>query len=119
MAGTIRGAQVVLVLLICFGYYATWGLFIQNGTAELMRSQRDHGPQTLPGTKEPIRRAYTGVAIIDYQLTVLALFFWEMVDGSRPGASLLCFHFAGQIGAGYTILMIESLKPQNRNTVLA
>lgn len=118
--GLIRGAQIVLVLLICFGYYSTWGLLHKNGTLKLMESMRDAGSYMLPGSnKGPLRRTYTGLASVDYQLAVLAIFFWEMVDGSRPGASLLCFHFAGQIGAAYMILQIESLRPHKCKTILA
>ena len=117
--GIVRGTQVALILLTCFGYYLTWGMVHKNGTVELMRSIRDRGPHMFQGTNEPLRKTYTGFAIIDYQLVVLAVFFWEMVDGSRPGASLLCFHFAGQVGAAYILLQMEGLRPYKRDTVLA
>lgn len=75
---------------------------------------REVGPRVLPGTDAPLERSYTGIGKLDYQLTVLALFFWELVDGSRPNASLLCFHFAGQITAGWGLLMMEGLRKGNR-----
>ena len=117
--GLVRGTQAAMVLLTCSAMYTTWCLLYENGTAALMQSHQDHGPHVLPGTKEPLRTHYTGVANIDHQLTVLALVFWELVDGSRPNAQLLCLHFAGQIGAAYALLLMESSRPQKRKTVLA
>ena len=117
--GIVRGAQAAMVLLMCLAFYTTWGLVYENGTATLMQSHRDRGPHVLPGTKEPLRSHYTGFAFIDHELTVLTLFFWELVDGSRPNAQLLCLHFGGQIGAAYAVLLMESSRPHKRKTVAA
>ena len=84
-----------------------------------MAHTRDIGPQLLPGTKAPVRTVYTGVPAIDYQLAVLAVFFWENVDGSSPSASLYCFHFATQVACGWPLFMIESLRRGNRWALLS
>lgn len=80
---------------------------------------RDVGPRILPGTDAPLKTSYTGIGMLDYQLTVLTLFFWELIDGSRPDASLLCFHFAGQITAGWGLFTMEALRPGNRRSLIS
>ncbi len=114
MSTLINATKVALILLSAAGYYATWYLLLNNGTTDYMAHIRDVGPRLLPGTKEPVRTIYTGVPAIDYQLTVLALFFWENVDGSNPAGSLFCFHFATQVACGWGLLMVEGLRFGNR-----
>ena len=114
MSFLINATRLALLFLSAAGYYFTWYILLNNGTTDYMAHIRDIGPRLLPGTKEPIRTEYTGVAAIDYQLTVLALFFWENVDGSNPAGSLFCFHFATQVACGWGLLMIEGLRRGNR-----
>lgn len=110
--------KIVQLLLSALGFYFTWYLYLHNGTYDHMVHVRDVGPRILPGTTAPLRTVYTGIGWIDYQLTVLCLFFWELVDGSQPNASLLCFHFAGQIVAGYGLLMIEKSRSGNKGRII-
>ena len=119
MISLINASKGALALLSVAAYYATWHILLNNGTTEYMARIRDVGPRTLPGTTEPVRTVYTGIPTIDYQLTVMALFFWEMVDGSFPAGSLFCFHFATQIVCGWGLLMIESLRHGNQWTVVS
>ena len=119
MSSLINVTKLALLFLSAAGYYATWYILLNNGTADYMAHIRDFGPRLLPGTKEPVRTVYTGYPAIDYQLTVLALFFWENVDGSNPSASLFCFHFATQIVCGWGLLMIEGLRDGNRWRILS
>ena len=84
-----------------------------------MEKIRDVGPRILPGTKIPLKTTYVGIEKVDYQLTVLDLFFWEMVDGSRPDASLFCYQFAGQVFTGWGLLMVESLRRGNIGRVIS
>lgn len=115
----IRAIQYLLTLLLLIGFYTTWYLISYNDTAELMRDVQVHGPRTLPGTKAPLKRAYTGIEVFDHELTVLTLFFWEVVDGSMPDASLFCFGFAGQAVAAWTIIYIEGRRSGNRWRVIS
>ena len=80
---------------------------------------RDEGPRNLPGTTASLKTSYTGIKSLDYQLTVLTLFFWQLIDGSHPNGSLLCFHFAGQIAAGLGLFVIEALRSGNRNRLIS
>lgn len=77
MVSLIRFTQILLLLLAAFGFYSTWYLIYNNGSVSLMEQIRDHGPHILPGTEAPLKRKYTGIGRVDYQLTVLVLFFWE------------------------------------------
>lgn len=103
-----------LLLLCAAGFYGTWYLLMNNGTSEYMSQIRDVGPPILPGTDEPLKTVYIGVPAIDYQLTVLTLFFWKLVDGSHSSASLFSFHFATQVACGWGLLMIEGLRRGHR-----
>ena len=119
MSFLINATKLALLCLSAAGYYAVWYILLNNGTTDYMSHIRDFGPRVLPGTKAPLRTVYSGVPAIDYQLTVLALLFWETVDGSHPSASLFCFHFAMQIVCGWGLLMIEGLRHGNRWRVVS
>jgi len=114
MSSLINATKFALSLLSAAGYYGTWYLLLNNGTTTYMSHIRDYGPKILPGTDEPLKTVYIGISSIDYQLTVLTLFFWELVDGSHPAASLFCFHFATQVACGWSLLMIEGLRRGHR-----
>ena len=119
MYSLITATKIALVFFSAAGYYATWYLLLNNGTTKHMADIRDVGPRLLPGTNEPVKTVYTGIAPIDYQLCVLALFFWENVDGSNPAGSLFCFHFATQVACGWGLLMIEGLRRGNRWRIIS
>lgn len=79
-----------------------------------MQQIRDQGPHVLPGTRAPLKRHFTGIKRIDYELTILTLFFWEQVDGSLPHASLFCFMFAGQAVAAWSLIYVEGRRLSNQ-----
>ena len=86
----------------------------------MMKKLRDAGPHTIPfNGKAPLRKVYTGIGPLDYQLTVLSLFFYNLVDGSHPQACLQAFHFAGQFTSGWMILKIESLREGNEGRTIS
>ena len=114
MPSLVRVAQVFLLFLSAIGFYGTWYLILHNGTVEKMVHIRDVGPRELSGTQAPLKILYTGFDFLDSQLAVLALFFWETLDGSMPNASLYVFHFGGQIAGAYGLVMIESMRDGNR-----
>ena len=119
MSALTRLTIISLLLLCGAGYYGTWYLLLSNGSTDHMSHIRDVGPRLLPGTNEALKTVYIGIRVIDYQLTVLTLFFWELVDGSNPSASLFCFHFATQIACGWGLLMIEGLRRGHRWKMLS
>lgn len=114
MSSLFNATKAALVFLSAAGYYTTWYFIFNNGTIDHVAHVRKLDPQLLPGTKEPVRTVYTGVPAIDHQLTFLTLFFWEIVNGSHPSASLFSFYFATQVASGWGLLVIEGLRPGNR-----
>ena len=119
MSSLIDATRAALLLLSAAGFYATWYILLNNGTVDHMKHIRDLGPRLLPGTDQPLKTVYTGIVAIDYRMTVLALFFWEHVDGSFPAGSLFCFHFATQVVAGWGLLMIEGSRHGNQWAVIS
>lgn len=114
MPSLITIAKFSLILLSATGFYGTWYILLNNGSTDYMSDIRDFGPRLLPGTKESLKTVYIGNPALDYQLTVLTLFFWEQVDGSHPDFSLFCFHFATQVACGWGLLLIEGHRIGNR-----
>ncbi len=119
MAGLVNATKLTLLVLSGLGFYFTWYSVYKNGTVDRMSDIRDNGPRILQGTNEPIKTYYSGITAIDDYLGVLDVFFWEMVDGSFPAGSLFCFHFAGQVLAGWPLLMIESMRNGNKWRVIS
>ena len=119
MPSSLLFPKLSLLLLSAAGWYGTWYLLLNNGTVAKMRLIRDMGLRFLPGTEEPIRTTYTGIELIDHQLAALTLLFWEQVDGSRPDASLFCYHFASQVFEGWGVLVIESLRRGNKGRIVS
>ena len=113
-----NATKVVLFFLAAAGYYTTWYFFSHNGTANHLAYVRQL--QLLPGTQEPVRTVFTGLPALDDQLTVLTLFFWEIVNGSTaPSASLFCFYFATQLACGWGLLVLEGSRHGNRWTLVS
>ena len=119
MSLLFTSAKVALVFLAAGACYATWYIFLNNGTIDQITKILDVGPQLLPGTNEPLRTVYTGVPAIDRELTVLVLFFWETIDGSNPAACLFQFLFAMEVACGWGLIMIESLRHGNRWSLIS
>lgn len=61
----------------------------------------------------------TWIRLVDHQLTVLNVFFYPLLSGSHPSASLQLYHFAGSCFAGYALLLLEGLRNGNRWTIIA
>ena len=117
MSSLFNASKAALVFLSAAGYYTTWYFLFNNGTTDHVAHSRKLG--LLPGTREPVRTVYTGVPAIDYQLTFLTLFFWEIVNGSNASASLFGFYFATQLACGWGLLMVESLRHGNRWSLIS
>ncbi|KAL8893647.1 MAG: hypothetical protein Q9192_005060 [Flavoplaca navasiana] len=114
---------MVKLFLLCstaVAYYLTWHLFVNNGGADMLNDLKENGSHTLPfNDKAPIRKVYTGNGLIDNQLTILTLFFYNLVDGTHPQACLQAYHFAGQIIPGWSLLMMESVRNGNRRKLIS
>jgi hypothetical protein len=73
----------------------------------------------LAGAEEPFLALYTGVSVIDSKLSILVEFFLPVVGGSDNDMTLFSIYGFGQFGAGWTLLLMESLRKGNRGRVLS
>jgi hypothetical protein len=94
-----------------FGVYTILGLMQWNGTFKDMSTVGDTG--VYPFTKVVAKHEFTGIEGIDHLLRSLNATFWPFIDGSFPSGSLQCFQFAGQCGATWTLLSLESIREGN------
>lgn len=108
-----RWAKIALCSLSLSAWYAIWGLSISNGTLLRMWDVRHARHPILPGTSEPLKTSFTGIFPIDYFCTVMTLFFWEIVDGSRPDASVVGLYFLPQALGILLPLWVEGLRSGN------
>ena len=119
MVSSTLFVQASLIALSAIGVYFVWIMAERNGTIAHIRDIRTVGPHVLPGTQAPLKENYTGFEAVDNQLIVLALFFWEIVDGSQPHASLLAFRFGGQIATIWGLIMIEGMRFGNKGKFIS
>lgn len=84
-----------------------------------MEHIRDVGPHVLTGTNAPIKQRYTGIRSLDNQLGVLTVFFWELVDGSLPHASLHAVRFGMQVMVAWGLVMVEGMRAGNKGLIIS
>ncbi len=75
MSPLINAVKSCVLALIVMGIYTIWYIFFNNGASDHLARILENGPQLLPGTKEPLRASFTGIAALDHQLIVLTLYF--------------------------------------------
>ena len=108
-----------LISLSAYAFYATWGISLWDGTLNHMLDIRGAAIPLIPGTKEPLRLHFTGIAPIDYWYTIMVLFFWEAVDGSHPATSLTGIYFLGQLVGIWTLVYVEGNRIGNQGLIVA
>ena len=106
-----------LLLVSAYGWYALYGFGYNNGSLPMVSEQRRTG--LLGDTGISYNHSFTGVPRVDQHLNILLTFFWPLVDGTRPDASLHSFYFAGQGIAIWMATQIESLRKGNRWRVVS
>jgi hypothetical protein len=110
-------ARVVLPLLSAFALYAIFYFAEINGLNRL--AFEAIATKTLPGTNEPLRTVYTGIAPVDEVLAALTIFFWPATDGSNPTLTLHSVAFSGTFGAAWMLVTLESWRRGNAWTIAA
>ena len=98
-AADSQSMRTVLYVLGLLGILGTWGRAAADGTlVHLFYALHGADEYILPGAKVALRKSFTGIYWpIDYLLDVLAIFFWEAVDGSHPATSAVGIYFLGQL----------------------
>ena len=109
--------KVTLLLLSVYGWYALFSFGYRNGFLAMVSAQRETG--RLGSHQILYNPSFIGIPRVDQHLNVLLTFFWPLVDGSRPDASLHSFYFAGQGIAIWIATSIESLRAGNQGHVVS
>ncbi|KAI4746408.1 hypothetical protein E4T50_03268 [Aureobasidium sp. EXF-12298] len=105
--------NTILIGLAAYGYVALWKFASDNGTFALMRQSSSQN--RLPGTGEEYATEFTRWRWLDEFLRSLLTLFWPMVNGTRPGSSLMCFYFAGQGIVAWILTALEGQRRLNKD----
>lgn len=106
--------KIALLLLAVWGFWTLWGFPYTNGLLRLLGDLHKPGA-SIPGpTSSPMRQRYTGIKIIDSQLTTLVGFFYTAIDGNRADVSLAGLALGGQVVSAWVLMTIEGLRIGNR-----
>lgn len=110
--------KLLLIALSVAGFWTLWGFPYQNGLLKLLGEQAEPGA-IIPGpTVAPMKQTYTGIRLVDRQLTVLVSFFYTAIDGNRADVSLSFLALGGQVLGAWTLITIESLRFANKGKFL-
>ncbi len=106
--------KLLLILLSVAGFWTLWGFPYQNGLLKILSHQGEPGA-SIPGpTVAPMKQTYTGIGVVDKQLTTLVSFFYTAIDGNRADVSLSFLYLGGQVLSSWVLIMIEGLRNGNR-----
>lgn len=111
-------ALPALSLVGVFGAYIVGG---HNGTFEHITNlvRQENPPAVFPDTKYLLLKDYTGIKALDRQLTVLVTFFATVVDRRNVAVWLHAIYGLGQLGAAWTLLVMESLRSGNKRRAVS
>lgn len=110
--------KLLLIALSVAGFWTLWGFPYQNGLLKLLGEQSEAGA-VLPGSAiAPMKQTYTGIQVVDKQLTTLVSFFYTAIDGNRADISLSFMALGGQVLGAWTLITIESLRVANQGKFL-
>ena len=104
--------------LSVFGFWTLWGFPYNNGLLKILKSETEPGAMIPGPTKAPMRQHYTGVKLVDNQLTILVSFFYTAVDGNRGDLSLAFLGLGGAVLAAWTLVTLEGLRAGNKSNFL-
>lgn len=115
---TYFSAVVVLPTLSAIGVLTTWTWSYNNHLFEdIVNVVESPNPQ-LPGTSHALLQ-WTSIPPLDRFLAILVTFFYPPINGSDPTAALQAFHFAGQLVAIWTLILLESVRPTNKGRLIS
>ncbi|PGH05112.1 hypothetical protein AJ80_08411 [Polytolypa hystricis UAMH7299] len=100
--------KFALTLLSHWAVYAIFDFSRRNGLFSLI--QQLNRNKALPGTDEPLNLNITGFKALDKVLAAATPFFWPLIDGSTPEASLHAFNFVGAAVGIWVLIMLEAMR---------
>ncbi|KAI1609148.1 hypothetical protein EDD37DRAFT_140783 [Exophiala viscosa] len=115
-------SRVVTPALIFLGGYCLHGFSTTNGLFPAVESLKSKHQLPSSGSlisKPSFPNSFTGFDPPDGLLATLLLFFWPLLDGSNPAASLYGFLFAGQGVALLSSIILEASRKANKGRIIA
>jgi hypothetical protein len=117
---SLRTATLVLLpILSIAGAFASLVAAKRNGTFAIMKEKVAQGPASFPEIDGLLLRTYTGIGWLDSHLTKLVAFFAPALHPSHVDLVLFSVFGFGQLGAAWTLLMMESLRSGNRGKAVS
>lgn len=115
-------SRIIIPPFILVGIYCLHIFGEANGTFPLIVTHQEK--RQLPTTAATVVRptfaeSFTGFDPPDGLLSILVVFFWPLVNGENPGASLLSFLFAGQVVAHLAVVTLEASRKANIGRVIS
>ncbi|KAL2391327.1 hypothetical protein RJ035_000363 [Blastomyces gilchristii] len=111
--GAIR---YLLPLLSIFAVYSIFIFAHRNGFISMLQHAIADG--ILPETDERLRTDITGVHALDQLFANLIPFFWPVVDGGSPSATLYGLKFSGAIGSLWSLVLLETFRAGNNPVII-
>jgi len=115
---TYFSTVVVLPALSAIGVLTTWKWSYNNNLFEDIVNVVESPNPLLPGTSHALLQ-WTSFPPLNRFLAILVTFFYPPIDGSDPTAALQAFHFAGQLIAMWTLILLESVRPINKGRLIS
>jgi hypothetical protein len=114
-------SRVTIAALIGLGF-ASLHLFGESNTLfpQIVEHRTKHLlPTHSKWTTTSFPTSFAGYDPPDGLLATLLVFFWPVVDGENPGASLIGFVFVGQAVAMWIVMVLEGLRKGNAGRVIS
>lgn len=103
-------AHAALLALGVFGYVALHHFGNSNGFFDLITAAVENGVYS---------HKFTPAQAVNDACNFFVAFFWPCVDGNHPGLSLASFVFAGQMVAGWGLVMMEAYRVGNSGRAIS
>lgn len=110
---------ILLPLLSGAAVHCLFNLGFKNGLFNTIGTLVDGEKPLWPGSEEYLITKYTGIKAIDNQLTTLDIFFAPISDRRSKALNLFALYGLGQFGAGWTLLVLESLRRGNQGRIVS
>lgn len=115
MAGT--GVRIALLIFSALGFWTLWGFPARNNLLHYL------GELSLPGASVPgptyasMQQSYTGIHVVDKQLTTLVGFFYTAIDGNRIDETLTFLNLGSQVLAAWVLISVEAYRVGNEKSI--
>ncbi|EXJ93081.1 hypothetical protein A1O3_01637 [Capronia epimyces CBS 606.96] len=110
----LTGPTLLLIFLSICGFWTLWVFPYRNGLLAILGRQSEPGA-VIPGpTPAPMKQTYTGIGVVDKELTSLVSFFYTAIDGNRADVSLSFLYLGGQVLAAWALITTEGLRAGNQ-----